>query len=170
MTSEPGQEANLQRGQLERQIHLYQWAAWMLVALGTAAGIYGVRKISNLGDLGSYLQGTTGSLFALAGLLLIYVAFLGQKLQLLFQREEIENQKEQFAHEQALQKEQAAQQEKELERQRAQFPIQNESIKLQNYESSFFQLLHLHNQIVMELKYTGMDRFNPVRQKEATAR
>lgn len=51
----------------------------------------------------------------------IYVAFLGQKQQLL-------------------------QQDAEMEEQKQQFTAQHESIKRQNFENSFFQLLNLHSQ------------------------
>jgi hypothetical protein len=83
----------------------------------------GNLSLNNWGNYGSYLQGTTASLWSLAGLFVIFVAFLAQKQQLI--RQDVE-----------------------LEEQRRRFQLQHESIKQQNFENSFFQLLSLHNQIV----------------------
>jgi len=55
-----------------------------------------VNQSQNWGNFGSYLQGTTGSLFALAGFLVIFVAFLVQYDQLKDQKEELKDQKAQI--------------------------------------------------------------------------
>ncbi len=109
--------------------------AILFVTLGFVAAFVGYRTprpddnfLNDLGNFGSYLQGTTASFWSLAGLLIIFVAFLAQKQQL--QRQETE-----------------------LEEQKQQFKIQNESIKRQNFESSFFQLLNQHRQILTEMHY-----------------
>jgi hypothetical protein len=112
--------------------------AWTLVIIGFIIGAAGVWEVycdtgkfslSNLSSLGSYLQGTVASVWSLAGFLLIYVTFLAQKRQLL-------------------------QQDAELEDQKKQFQLQHDSIKQQNFESSFFQLLNNHNQILMAMTYS----------------
>ena len=138
--------------------------AWFCVVLGFLAIVPGVCRLvsesnadknpitlSNLSSLGSYLQGSVQSLWSLAAFLFIYVAFLGQKQQLKLQSE-------QFEIEQRQQETQIKQQQGELEDQRRQFKIQNESIMRQAFESSFFQLLNLHNQIVTTMR--GTDMFN----------
>jgi hypothetical protein len=79
---------------------------------------------------GSYLQGATGSVWTLATVLFIYVAFLGQRVQLLLQQEEIDTAKLDMADQQHRLDEQAAMTRKQL------------------FESSFFQLLHSHERIV----------------------
>ena len=84
-------------------------------------------SLNDWGNYGSYLQGTTASLWALAGTFLIFAAFLAQKQQL--KRQEVE-----------------------LNEQAKQFQMQHESIKLQNFENSFFQLLNLHNQNVTQMQ------------------
>ena len=84
-------------------------------------------KSEDWGNYGSYLQGTTASLWSLAGFFLILVAFLAQKQQLLRQHVELEDQ-------------------------RKQFQLQHDSLKRQNFESSFFQLLNVHNQIVSAMR------------------
>lgn len=116
---------------IKRWIWICGIAAFVLVVLGGIAWWQGHREffaagkpqLADWGNYGSYLQGTTASLWSLAGLLIIFVAFLAQKQQLL-------------------------RQELELEKQGKQFALQQHSIKLQNFENSFFQLLNQQNQIV----------------------
>ena len=117
--------------------------ACVFVVLGFGAGIYGYyalraggSQLSDLGNFGSYLQGTVASFWALAGVLLIFVAFLVQKQQLQYQREELE-----------LTRADLAEQENQIRR-------QNESIKRQNFENAFFHLLSLHNENVTQLSGT----------------
>lgn len=75
---------------LKSRIELLKFAVWFLVGAGLAIGLIGGKMLkSNLGDLGSFLQGTTGSLWALAGIVLVYIAFLGQQIQILLQEGEI---------------------------------------------------------------------------------
>src|SRR5581483_3513409 len=120
--------------------------AWGLVIAGAVAAIPGISKYFNgssftfteLSGLGSYLQGAVQSLWTLASFLFIYVAFLGQKQQTRLHPE-------QFALEQAQQK-------VDLDNQAKQFQLQQDSIKLQSFEASFFQLLQLHNQLVSEME------------------
>jgi hypothetical protein len=84
-------------------------------------------SLANYSAVGSYLQGSVASLFSLGGLLLIYATFLSQQQQI-------------------------AQQDKELETQKAQVQAQHESMKRQNFESSFFQLLNLQNDISTNMR------------------
>lgn len=51
-----------------------------------------IDRLGDLGNFGSYLQGTTASLWSLAGLLIIFIAFLAQKQQLMLQQEQFERQ------------------------------------------------------------------------------
>ena len=101
----------------------YKWGiriciglAALLVILGFVAAYVGYKAprhddnfLNDLGNFGSYLQGTTASFWSLAGLLIIFVAFLAQKQQL-------------------------KQQEAELARQEQQFRSQQESIRRQTFE------------------------------------
>lgn len=87
---------------------------------GSAALRDKTGDIEKLGNLGSFLQGTTGSLWALAGFFIVFLAFLIQAIQ--------------------------------FSEQRKQFKIQTDSIARQNFESSFFQLLGLHNEIVLSMR------------------
>jgi hypothetical protein len=145
----------------EGKIKVFTAVAWFCVILGFLAIIPGVCrlvsdshaaksqiKLSDLSSFGSYLQGAVQSLWSLAAFLFIYVAFLGQKQQLKLQSE-------QFDIEQR-------QQQGQLEDQRQQFKIQNESIRRQDFENKFFQLLGLHHKLVEDMaddKMTGRDCF-----------
>jgi len=129
MAIEPDKEKGFKWG-----IRICIGLAILFVILGFVAGFIGYKAprsddnfLNDLGNFGSYLQGTTASFWSLAGLLIIFVAFLAQKQQL-------------------------KRQETELEEQARQFRMQHESIKLQNFENSFFQLLNLHNQNVTQMR------------------
>jgi hypothetical protein len=100
---------------------------------------------SNLGEVGSYLQGASGSAWALAGFFILLVAFLVQAMTFAEQRKQFE---QQFTQ-------QRKQFELESIEQRTQFKAQSHSLNLQNFEFSFFQLLSLHNQIVLGMTSDG---------------
>jgi hypothetical protein len=132
--------------------------AILCAVLGIYCFILGYQKLNGggsdlgaWGNFGSYLQGTTGSLWALAGVFIIFVAFLMQLRQL-------KEQKEQFRLQFKQQEVERAEEQKQIQAQSQQFQAQQESIKRQNFESSFFQLLNLQNQITAGLRCT--DRFS----------
>jgi hypothetical protein len=106
---------------------------WAAVLVSSASSNYSLATVQQASPR-SFFQGTVASIWALAGLLFIYVAFLGQKQQNL----------QQYAD--------------SLDQQR-QFDLQQESIKRQNFESSFFQLLNQQNAIVTEMRYGANSRW-----------
>jgi len=128
---------------LERKINFNKVIAWVFVGMGFLVGFLGLFalpksdtfSLDSLDKLGSFYQGTVASLWSLGALFFIYVAFLGQKQALLLQQEKLEMSR------------------LELEEQRKQADAQNESIKRQNFETAFFQLLNLHNQNVAQMRY-----------------
>ena len=91
----------------ERKIAVAAWGAWTCVCIGLLVAVPGVwlfcrevhrgtsqvSPLGNLSSLGSYLQGAVQSLWSLAAFLFIYVAFLGQKQQLIIQNEQLKAQK-----------------------------------------------------------------------------
>jgi hypothetical protein len=89
-----------------------------------------------LADYGSYLQGAVASPWALAGIFLIFVAFLAQGQQIELQQQELKLQRE------------------ESERQRVESEAQFKLAYKQAFESTFFQLLDFQNQIVSRIKTT----------------
>jgi hypothetical protein len=90
---------------VEASIRRFTRAGWAFVVLGFLLGAFGIWKLpaedkfslANLSALGSYLQGSVSSVWTLAGLFFIYVAFQGQKLQLLKQDIELDEQNKQFS-------------------------------------------------------------------------
>ena len=84
-----------------------------------------------LNELGDYFAGSVASTWSLAGLFFIYVAFLGQKQQLLNQQLELLYNRIEIKNTQF-----------ELKGQKEQLRLQNETQKLQQFESTFFQLIN----------------------------
>src|SRR5579871_422569 len=103
-------------------------------------------NLQDLANYGSYLQGAVASLWALAGVFLILVAFLAQTRQL-------------------------RQQDAELEAQQEQSRQQQESSTRQSFENLFFQLLNLQSKVASEFQatidapYSGVASFKPLYRK-----
>ncbi|WP_334127020.1 hypothetical protein [Empedobacter brevis] len=129
--------------------------AWIFVLIGFIIVGFSVNYyIKNdkfeLNELGDFLSGSVASTWSLAGLLFVYVAFLGQKQQLLQQQLEIlYNQFE------------LKQNRLELKNQRLEMTLQNNTLKIQKFENTFFQMLSLFHSIVnsMEIKDSNNNSF-----------
>lgn len=87
---------NEENKKLGRQINQFTKLAWAFIFIGIVIALVGVYsfipdagKTWKLNELGDFISGTVASLWSLAGLFFIYVAFLGQKQQLLNQQLEI---------------------------------------------------------------------------------
>lgn len=121
---------------MEKTLSYSIGTAFALVSVGVFVALLPWLHKANInwGEYGSYLQGTTAAFWALAGVVLIFAAFVLQNEQLKAQRTQYEEE----------QKEQRAEQARQAE----QFALQQQSIRLQNFDSAFFQLLGLHNNIV----------------------
>lgn len=121
--------------------------AWILVGIGVGIGLYGIFLSAvpayGLGEIGEFVGGTAGSLWALAGLFFIYAAFVGQQEELVYQRVELRSTREELQ----LQRDDLAEQQK----------LQNEQARKQIFESTFFQLLRLHSDIVHRIRYEDVD-------------
>ncbi|MBW1294969.1 putative phage abortive infection protein [Aquimarina litoralis] len=98
-------------------------------------------KVAHFGD---FVGGLIGSLWALAGVILFYVALREQRADIETNRDVLKTQVE------ALEKqiEEFELQRQELELTRQVFTEQRDTLKLQQFESTFFSLLNLHHQIV----------------------
>ena len=132
-----------------RQIRIFTNIAKFLLGLGLVPLIFGIYLIrdkygdlATLSSLGSFWQGSVGSIWSLASVLYIYVAFLGQQQQSKQQEQELIGQQEQFKKQQ-----------EQFDKQQAQFEQQQKSIEQQNFEAAFFQLLSLQNQIAEQLQF-----------------
>lgn len=128
----------------EKILRFTNWA-WIFVWVGIAVGIISIIIFycTNTEDgfglnlLGDFMSGTVASIWSLAGLFFIYVAFLGQKQQLLNQQLEIMYSQLEVKYTRL-----------ELAGQKLEMKEQNETLKLQKFENTFFNLLSLHHQIV----------------------
>lgn len=137
MTSETQQSVRVTKRPVNWNVRIPTWGAIVCVAAGIAVALPPFLRLchekgdkfslTNLSSLGSYWQGSAASLFSLGAFLLIYATFLAQQKQV-------------------------AHQDKELEDQKQQFQLQHDSIKLQNFENSFYQLLNLQSQIASQMR------------------
>lgn len=92
---------------------------------------FGNKKDYNyLLDIGTISGGLVSSLFSLSGLLLVYIAFLGQREQLLYQQIDMLVNKEELK----LTRDELANQQREMKQ-------QNDTLKIQQFENTFFNLL-----------------------------
>lgn len=137
---------------LDRKINFYTKCAWILVMIGfiisILAALFFVCKNNENGFalnlLGDFYAGAVASLWALAGLFFIYVAFLGQRQQLLNQQLEIMYSQLEVKYTRY-----------ELEGQKKELIEQNKTLRKQRFENTFFQLLQNHQDIVkgIDLRY-----------------
>jgi hypothetical protein len=126
---------------LNSKIKIFTNWAWAFVYFGLIVSVFGlfcyvfpsVIEELSLNELGDFYAGSVASSWSLAGLFFIYVAFLGQKQQLINQQIELLfNQGELKATR------------IELSGQREQLFEQNKTFKQQRFENTFFQLLANH--------------------------
>ena len=142
---------------LSKKIIKFTSWAWIFVWIGFAIGIVSIiifyykntEDGFGLNLLGDFMSGTVASIWSLAGLFFIYVAFLGQKQQLLSQQLEIMYSQLEVKYTRL-----------ELAGQKLEMKEQNETLKLQKFENTFFNLLSLHHQIV--------DGINEIEAKETS--
>ena len=126
---------------INQQIKIFRYTALVLVSVGLGLAYHGCQvysgnSIFSLADLGTYLAGSVGPVWALAGVAIIYIAFLGQQLQILRQQEDLK-----------LAQEQAETQKKEMIE-------QNERLRHQQFEAHFFELMKFQNDIVNSMEYS----------------
>lgn len=141
-------EINTELQQLIAQIDKYTTWAWRFVWFGAIVAfistIFYLCKNTDTGFglnlLGDFMAGTVASIWSLAGLFFIYVAFLGQKQQLLNQQLEIMYSQLEVKYTRL-----------ELSGQKQEMKEQNNTLRQQKFENTFFQLLNLFNSIVNSL-------------------
>lgn len=87
-------------------------------------------------------RGTFGDMFGAVNALFSGLAFAGLIVTLIYQKEEIK-----------LQRDELAETRKELQGQREEFEEQNKTMKRQRFESTFFNMLSLQQEIIASLSY-----------------
>ncbi len=141
---------------LAKKIIGFTICAWIFAGIGMVvivfASIYWYLRKNTETDLelnllGDFLAGTVAPIWSFAGLFLIYIAFLGQKQQLLNQQLEIMY--SQLALKYTRQ---------ELAGQKEEMKEQNKTLRQQKFENTFFQMLNLFNSIVNSFDIRNSDR------------
>ncbi|PHQ28791.1 putative phage abortive infection protein [Leeuwenhoekiella nanhaiensis] len=153
---------------LETSIKWFKRSAFLLILLGFAC-LYVVHwQNENVypmqwNEVGDFLGGTMVGIWSLAGLFFIYVAFLGQKQQMIYQQQELKLNRDDLE----LNREEIRNTNAALELQRYEMANQNETAKRQQFESLFFNMIDTHLKIVADIditvsgegKITGRDVF-----------
>lgn len=150
-------EIDIELQQLVIQISKFTSWAWRFVWLGAIIGIlstaFFIFKNTETGFglnlLGDFMAGTVASIWSLAGLFFIYVAFLGQKQQLLNQQLEIMYSQLEVKYTRL-----------ELSGQKEEMIEQNKTLRQQKFENTFFQLLNLFNSIVNSIDIRNRTTLN----------
>jgi hypothetical protein len=124
---------------LDRRINLLTISAWMSVGLGGlimvgSVGLAFLFEGENLKTFGDFLGESIGAIWSMAGLFFIYVAFIGQKQQMLHQYLEMK------------------QNEQEVARNR-------QTLESDRFERAFFQLISMHAELVRTIDIRNKKTF-----------
>lgn len=116
---------------------------WIIVAIMGVIALWGLSwlGISKFIDNPTN-QGTFGDMFGAVNALFSGLAFAGLIVTLIYQKEELK-----------LQRDELAETRKELQGQREEFEEQNKTLKRQRFESTFFNMLSLQQEIIASLSY-----------------
>lgn len=130
-------ENSKDKSRLQKSIYWFNRIAIFCIVIGFGFLLFGFYQYLfgcslTLNELGDFWGGSVGSFWALAGLFYIYVAFLGQKQQLLLQQIELKYSQLDLMYAR-----------KELKGQKKQMIQQNLTLGLQRFENTFFQMLGL---------------------------
>lgn len=149
---------------LKTKIWCFSAVAWILVVVGVGILVFGLYQYYydedlDLNELGDFLSGSMSSTWSLAGLFFIYVAFLGQKQQMIYQQKQLELNNQDLE----LNRQEIKQTNETLSLQRKEMTKQNVTAKKQQFENLFFNLINTHLKIVEDLdsvfeiedKFTG---------------
>lgn len=134
--SEDKSKENLAK--LENSIIRFKWLAAALIVLGFGCIIvipyqYGNVHQMRWNEIGDFLGGTMVGIWSLAGLILIYVAFLGQKQQMIYQQQELQLNRDELK----LNREEIQQTNDTLKSQRKEMAQQNEMQNVNSLKAYF---------------------------------
>lgn len=141
-------EIEIEVDKLDNDIIRFTKYAWRCIWLGVFITIFALFYFSikietPLNEMGDFMSGTVASIWSLAGLFFIYVAFIGQKVQILHQQMEIMHSQLELKYTRF-----------ELEGQKKEMIEQNNTLKIQRFENTFFSMLSLHHRIVENVDLT----------------
>ncbi|MBC8754876.1 hypothetical protein H2O64_09355 [Kordia sp. YSTF-M3] len=122
----------------KKAIIIFKIFGWLFVALGFIVFIIGlyywILKRDDFNEVGDFVGGVSGSLWALAGLFFIYIAFLGQKIEIKYQQADLKLNRE------------------ELRESKEVFKAQASIMLDQKLDTTFFNLLDNHRKLVNSFK------------------
>jgi hypothetical protein len=104
-------------------------------------------------SIGSFVGGMVGSIWAMAGVILFYVALMDQRQDMLINRKSLETQTEALK----LQINEFNAQVEEMRQTNQIYQKQLETFEIQQFEGTFFQTLALSDKIITELVYFSSD-------------
>ncbi|MEL7249909.1 MAG: hypothetical protein AAFY76_26505 [Cyanobacteria bacterium J06649_11] len=147
---------------LEEEITAFKRIAWGLVVVGGFALAAGLGALlsgqhSWIQAAGDFSGGLVASFWSLAGIMFVYIAFLGQRQQLMLQEEELR-----------LSRKELAATRKELKGQKVQLQEQSKTAALQRFENTYFTLVknlmdRLSNLRIKKTNTTGQAVYNNLR-------
>lgn len=98
---------------------------------------FNLSSFEKLGTIGDFFGGTTVGLLSLASMIFVIAAIVMQKEELKLQREEL-------GYTRA-----------ELERTREEHAMTNKTMKLQQFETTFFNMINLYNDVLKDIYHSG---------------
>lgn len=136
---------------MKKGFHDFGNFVFFLIILGFGVAILGIYIFEMSGKdefekFGNFSAGTVASIWSLAGIILIYIAFLGQKLELLYQKEELQQNRKKLEETRKV-----------MSEQKKEFELQNETLKNQSFENLFFQLIRNYSEIVNSMAINVVD-------------
>lgn len=117
---------------------------FLITAQINKSWIVDTTKFSEFGD---FFGGVVGAIWSLAGVILFYIALQEQRKDIKINQEALIKQIEEFELQRV-----------ELGETRAVFKDQSETLKIQRFENTFFQLMNLYNEIIGNLKFESYEK------------
>ena len=148
-------QQTLEIQELQSKIKLFTTIAWLLIGAGIIILFFALWEYyydpkMTLNELGDFLAGSMTAAWSLAALFFIYVAFLGQKQQMIYQQQELRLNRDDLE----LNRQEIQQTNKTLKHQQKEMALQNETAKRQQFETLFFNMVDTHLKIVADLDIT----------------
>lgn len=152
---------------IELEVSKYQFFAKTLIIIGVIIFVFGWLdffrpfpkpwSLDNPNSLGDFLAGTVGTLWALAGLIYIYIAFLGQKIQIEIQVKELRNSQ----YEVRLTRLEMRYQRAELIKQSKEAENQGKIFNKQNFERTLFSLVQYYKISISDMRFHSQIKLDP---------
>ena len=120
---------------------LLVFAGLVLFLISAQFDINGEIDTSRFSEFGDYFGGVIGAIWSLAGVILFYVALQEQRKDITINQNALIQQIKEFELQRV-----------ELSETREVFKEQSETLKIQRFENTFFQLLNLYNEIISNLQ------------------